>query len=176
MDHDRYSWYFDSILSGVLLPIVLYLFGFLYGQEAVNYYGEVHQSKWNSNIHTLFMPFTSFGFLISVPALLGMPKQSANLLQECVYYFYLSHYLMISLKVSFVFALTYYFIQERAQYYYKNNIKNAIGGLILSTISLVIQEVVGHQYGGDQPSRLEAVFNAILYANYYASANLIDVV
>ena len=172
---DRYYCIFDSVISGLFLSTFLYIFGFLYGQEAVNYYGEVHLSSWNSNVHTIFMPFTIFGVLISIPALLRMPKQSANLLQECVYYFYLSHYLTISFKVALAFALIYYFVQERAQYYYKNNIKTAIGGLAISITSLVIQEVVGHQYGGDDPSRLDAVFNAILYANYYAVANLIGV-
>lgn len=37
-------------------------------------------------------------------------------------------------------------------------------GLITSTISLTVQELLGHYVGGDDPSRFEGILNAILYA------------
>ena len=168
------NWYLDSIISGFLFKYLLLLFGILNGNDAVSYYSEVHQSQWNSNIHTLFMPLTSFGFLVATPAIFKMSKKRANLLQEGVYLFNVGHYLSINLLIGSVFAVIYYFVQEYAKRYYTNNVKTIVAGLTISITSLIIQEVVGHQYGGDEPSRFEGILNAFLYANYYAIANLLS--
>ena len=172
MNIKSYYWYSGSILIGLFLSTCFYYMGIMHGLDAVNYYAEVHKSQWNSNIHTLFMPSSCYGILIAVPAIFKMTKKNANILQEFVYYFYISHYLTISLKIGVTFGCIYYFVQECAKRYYMNNNKTIVKGLLISTTSLVIQEVIGHSYGGDEPSRLEGVFNAILYANYYAVSNL----
>lgn len=41
-------------------------------------------------------------------------------------------------------------------------------GLCISTLALLFQEYVGHYWGGDIPSRFEAIPNAILYAKYFS--------
>jgi hypothetical protein len=83
------------------------------------------------------------------------------------------HFIRINLQVGLVFALFYYIVLRCVKYYYRNNLKNILIGLGISIVALVIQETLGHQYGGDEPSRLEGVPNAIMYANYYAVGNFL---
>lgn len=47
-------------------------------------------------------------------------------------------------------------------------------GFLMALGALVIQEVFGHWYGGDAPSRPDAVPNAIAYAIYYSVSHLVD--
>ncbi len=170
----QYTCYrFDAIFTGFFLGSILSLFGIMNGSEAVTYYGEVHQSQWNSNIHTLFMPFTSFGFLLAAPVVLRLEKPTANVFQDCVYLLYSTHYLTINFTIGLVYSALYYLVLDFAKHFYKNDLKYIVLGLTTSTVCLVIQEVVGHQYGGDDPSRAEGVLNAVLYANFYAVKNLI---
>jgi hypothetical protein len=120
------------------------------------------------------MPITSFGFLLGVPALFQLNRYKAHILQDCVFLFYTFHYCTISLKIGIVFALVYYQVLIKAKYIYKNNLSYAFYGLATSTTTLIIQEVLGHQIGGDNPSRLEGVFNAVMYANYFALKHIVN--
>ena len=169
----NYHYRLDSIFIGLLFQTVQNIVGILTGPNAIDYYGQVHLSNWNSNIHTLFMPFTCFGFLLGVPAIFGLNRKDANTFQDCVYLFYTAHYLTISFKIGFAFALLYYLVLDKARHMYRNNLRYIFYGLVTSTTTLVIQEVVGHYYGGDEPSRFEGILNAILYANFYAIQNLL---
>ena len=45
-------------------------------------------------------------------------------------------------------------------------------GLIVSSSALIFQELIGHWVGGDIPSRVEAIPNAILYAKYFSLHHL----
>ena len=47
-------------------------------------------------------------------------------------------------------------------------------GFSISFIALVFQEIAGHYYGGDDPSRLEAIPNAIIYAMYFSFSHMIE--
>ena len=170
---DNIDFKLESIFTGYFLTTILSIMGIMNGNEAIIYYGEVHLSQWNSNIHTIFMPFTCYGFLLAVPAIMQLNNRKANVLQECVFLFYTAHYLTISFYITIPFMCIYYPVLYFAKHFYQNNIKNIVIGLTISTVSLVIQEVIGHQFGGDQPSRADGVLNAILYANYYAVKNLL---
>ncbi len=163
----------DTILIGFFFQFILNCFGILTGDEAINYYGEVHQSNWNSNIHSIFMPITSFGFLLGIPSLFRLNRYDAHIFQDCVYLFYTVHYSTISLKIGMVFALVYYQVLIKAKNNYRNNFSYAFYGLATSTVTLIIQEVVGHQMGGDNPSRLDGIFNAVMYANFYSLKNIV---
>ena len=59
-----------------------------------------------------------------------------------------------------------------AENYYKrysfNRIVTIAYGISVAVIALTIQEVMGHWIGGDDPSRLEAIPNAIWHAGYYS--------
>lgn len=174
------SYFILSIFLGFTVPLVLKYFGVLIGDEAVEYYAEVHQSKWNSVIHTLFMPFTYLGFNISVPALFGQNFGGAWTLQKCFYTAYMTHYILLNPLVGLVTAIIYYYIIHLGRWMYEilhfsdmSMFNRFVIGLVISTVSLLIQEFVGHYWGGDDPSRAEGVFNAILYAKYYSVSHLI---
>ena len=90
--------YFTIIKSVETLPIVIGSFatpalnyiGIGTGLDAVEYYGEVHLSYWNSVMHTMGMPFTSYGIVLALPALFNLDNDSANYLQKCVFIVYRS--------------------------------------------------------------------------------------
>ena len=74
-------------------------------------------------------------------------------------------------------AICYFPSQERAMYRMnasKNKWKTALYGLFVATTALTIQEVFGHWLGGDKPSRLEAVPNAIWHAGFYSVWHLLN--
>ena len=83
---------FGSFLGFLTQPIFNIL-GVYTGVKAIDYYGEVHKSKWNSLIHTLGMPFTYYGLLIFVPGILCLNKKNTRLLQLFFYPYFISYYL-----------------------------------------------------------------------------------
>lgn len=162
-----------SVLSGYFLfHHILDFFGMYSFQEGVNYYSEVHQSLWNSVLHTLLMPFTVFGFFLAIPALFRMNNYEAHVLRKCVCLFYISHYLHIHRIITLMIVMFYTapFIYAHYWYtylhYYNKHI--FLYGLSISIVSLFLQEFLGHYIGGDEPSRLNGIPNAIIYAPYYA--------
>ena len=165
--------YIASIIIGLNLHI-LSQFGVLTGIEGVRYYAEVHQSYWNSVIHTIGMPFTYMGFNISVPALLNLSSEKARVLQMCFYLAYMSHYATISVPVAAVTSIIYYYVVKASHWLYVRQITMndrfwvMLQGLSISVLALICQEYFGHYIGGDDPSRTEGVFNAILYAKFYS--------
>ena len=60
------------IILGTLVTPTLHYFGMGTGLDAVEYYGEVHMSRWNSIMHTMGMPFTSYGFVLAIPSLFNL--------------------------------------------------------------------------------------------------------
>jgi hypothetical protein len=165
--------------------------------DGVQYYGEVHHSYWNSFIHTLFMPFTMFGMYLWIPALFKLNETNALELKWRIMLFYIGLYSRISLFNTFVIIGLYYFPYTYStriynglykygffnalliDEYYLQNIKIInngkkclIYGIVISFTSLFIQETIGHYFGGDEPSRLVAVPNAILYAAFYSVSHL----
>lgn len=169
--------YILSICFGIFMPYFLnYNNLMLIGYEAVNYYGEVHLSFWNSLIHTIFMPVTIYGMLLWIPAVFTRRKCIANDIQLCMYLMYMSHYIVsLNFIVGISVAMYYLVPLNYAMHHYGfsfNRIQLFSGGICMATTALVIQEVFGHYIGGDQLSRFEAVPNAIMYAMYYSVSHL----
>ena len=75
-----------------------------------------------------------------------------------------SLYTLVYTPVTIISSLAYY--QEN------NNVK-LVRGIFITCIALLFQEAVGHYYGGDKQSRIEAIPNAILYAKYFSLNHLL---
>ena len=113
-------------------------------------------------------------------------------LQKMVWLWYIVHYATIDLFVAYI-TTAWYMIACASAYEKVMGCNTSIGtlftalfcidklsketvisnfslfvhGFVWMTISLIIQEVWGHWYGGDDPSRIEGIPNAILYAGIY---------
>ena len=159
---------------GYNLSYFLDNFGILSGIDGVNYYGEAHLNKWNSLIHTIFMPITSYGFLLLIPNILRLNKVRAINIMNYIYIIYLFYYININLVSGILFGLIYKYVLILAHINYSLSIKTMYKGLIISSISLFIQEYFGHYLCGDIPSRIDGIVNAIIYANYYAINSFIS--
>ena len=176
--------YFTMINSVETLPIIIGSFatpalnyiGIGTGLDAVNYYGEVHLSYWNSVMHTMGMPFTSYGIVLALPALFNLDNDSANYLQKCVFIVYFIHYLTFDPSIALLYFLFYSFPLYYAMMVYRDTPDKKsllIHGLKTSFYALTFQEVIGHTIGGDDQSRIEAIPNAITYAMHYSVSHLI---
>ncbi len=180
-----------GLFSHKILPCVMKT-----GVEGVNYYGEAHLTRWNAYMHTIGMPFTIYGMVQWIPALLNAPPKQAKKIMEFLYFAYGGHYLHVNPPITlFYYAMYYpciyygnkhYEIQYRANknFITNNNGQNTLSitrrlnsnetnwillrGLCISTVALIFQEIVGHSWGGDIPSRWEAIPNAILYAKLFS--------
>ena len=165
---------------GIIFPFILSLCGILIGQPGVDYYGEVHSTFHNAMVHTIFMPFTIYGMLLWIPntlIYLSGKKYSeydkrfvGSDIQRYLYVVYMTHYLTINIGIGLLLMIVYAIPLYYAHRMYIDSIhsNHIVYGLIISIISLTIQEIFGHYYGGDDLSRPEAVFNAILYAVYFS--------
>jgi uncharacterized membrane protein YGL010W len=163
------------LLLGLLFRYIQSIFGMRNGQDGVNYYAEVHQSKWNSYIHTIFMLGTMCGNFVWIPALLRLNDITAFILTTNVCIFYLGLYIAISPSIAMVTVLYYApaFVYASIRYLEFHSYKRRfLWGLAVASISLIIQEIVGHYLGGDLPSRVEAIPNAILYAPFYSVSHM----
>lgn len=142
-------------------------------QEGVDHYAEIHTSYLNCVIHTIFMPYTMFGMFLWIPALLRLNPRKAYILRLNVIIFYIGLYLRISAETTLLVCLHYfnaYIFSVKIYAHYPNLLLRI--GLLFSISSLIIQEIIGHYLGGDEPSRLLSIPNAILYAPYYSVSNL----
>ena len=156
-----------AILSGILIPALLQSKGILVGKPGLAYYAEVHTMPLNSYMHTIFMPFSMYGILLWLPQIFRLNNENSIYLQKFFYLMYMTHYISIDFTTGLCVALYYYPVVSTANSAYKENIQNPfIKGIIISFLSLGIQEVFGHYLSGDPPSRGEAVPNAIMYAMY----------
>ena len=165
------------ILFGTTLHVSQRTFGLYSLQHGVDYYAEVHTSFWNSLIHTIFMPCTMFGMYLWIPALFRMRPYEAKQLRYAVSMAYMFHYVKINAITAYFVALWYYKPLVYADEMYRRifNPKESLClGLAISICALFIQEVIGHYIGGDNPSRLEAIPNAMIYAPYYSVSHLVD--
>ena len=150
----------------------------LVGDKAINYYAEAHLSKWNSWIHTLGMPFSMYGMLLWIPALLNLNPAKAKLFIVGIYFFYGGHYIRISKLGALLYFLQYYLTIKFALKKWNSpkkpsNLKLLTNGLIISSTSLCCQEFFGHWLGGDIASRPKAVPNAMIYAMYFSATHFL---
>ncbi len=166
---------FMSVILGSFLGFmtqpIFNLLGVYTGEKAIKYYGEVHQSKWNSLVHTAGMPFTYYGLLIFVPGLFGLNRKKTLFFQLFFYNYFISYYATLNLTVAAIVGALYFPSQAYAMNYYKysfNRIVTTLYGFMVAFSALTIQEVFGHWLGGDPPSRIEAIPNAIWHAGFYS--------
>jgi hypothetical protein len=162
--------YFILTISGILLPNILSKTNIFTGQKGIDYYNEAHKSKLNKFIHMICMPITIYGMTIFIPLLLNYIFNSDIFYTELgLFLFYFNHYVNINKKVALWMIIMYGPVVMMGYIYCKNihnDLENIIYGLKISGSSLLVQEIFGHYLGGDIPSRIEGVFNAILYAIY----------
>ncbi len=170
------------------------------GIDGVHYYEEAHLKTWNAMMHTLGMPFFIYGIVLWIPALLRLNPSFAHRLMMSLYFMYGGHYLRINFIIGLLYFCVYYVPVSQGLKSYsitycgnvdapkkksddipsttlvkrKREVYNTllIKGLGISTIALLFQETVGHWYGGDIPSRWEAIPNAIAYAMYFSLHHL----
>lgn len=164
------------IMLGCMATPTLHLIGIGTGLDAVDYYGEVHLSYWNSVMHTVGMPFTSYGFVLAIPSLFNLHNDTGNYVQKCVFIVYFIHYLTFDPAIAILFFFFYSFpLYFAMQTYreYPNKRELLTYGLKTSFYALFFQEVIGHTVGGDDQSRIEAIPNAITYAMHYSVSHLI---
>lgn len=158
-------------MIGFLAQWWLPFIGVLCGEDGVSYYGEVHLSALNSNIHTLCMPITSYGIILALPALFNCSIEKGRELQRFIFWFYFGHYMTMDVYIALLYFSVYIISLYKAYYRYEPTVAVFLRGISIAILTLSIQEYFGHYIGGDKPSRIEGVPNAILYANYYAIQN-----
>ena len=178
LKYDTNQIYFLGCTLGILTTPIFNLLGIFNGIEAIQYYGEVHTTLLNQMIHTLFMPITYYGLLIGVPGLVYKNKKNIFLLQRFFYTYFITYYMTIDFNIGLIISIYYLPSQILAENYYIkysfNRIVTVLYGLSVATISLVIQEFFGHWLSGDEPSRLEAIPNAIWHAGYYSIYHILN--
>ena len=160
-------------LFGLVLNKFQNIVGMETGMAGVEYYAEVHQSPWNSMVHSVCMPFTAYGTLLAVPNILFLNRKRAHIFHRGLYLFYIGHYLTMNVYITMVYTITYFFPMKEAIKRYQRSIRCLLKGFAFATTSLLIQEIIGHYLSGDGPSRLEAAPNTIMYAAYFASQNIV---
>jgi len=180
-----YKDYLLFILASALwITPLLNMFGIPSTIDGLEYYAEVHQSKWNCIIHTIGMPFTVYGISCWVAALFPISAKNKNKLQLSVWSLYIGHYLSINLLRGSLCCLYYavptYLAYRKVNIINKESKENFwwlskklfLYGFCVSAIALFTQETIGHYFGGDNPSRPEGVLNAIIYAPLFSTYHL----
>lgn len=145
--------------------------GMLEGEEGVRYYTEVHQSKFNCYIHTMFMPSVAYGFVTALPGILRVSAELGLLITITLFFAYTAHYITIDPNITALFVAVYAPVVALAVDYlekYGDEIPPWKRGIKIMVVALFIQEIVGHWIGGDNPSRIEGIPNAIVYAMYFS--------
>lgn len=138
-------------------------------QKGVDYYAEVHTTRQNIFVHVVCMPFTIYGMLYWIPALFFCNATEALYVQFALYLFYLAHYVKINHVTSFYFTLMYIPGVFLSMHRYTGGFDDFVFGISMSAGVLGLQEYAGHFLGGDPPSRVEGVLNAIFYAMYFSA-------
>jgi len=170
-----------AIIIGYFGPIFLEYQHMLIGQKGIDYYSEVHTSKMNLYIHMVYMPLSLYGMLLWIPQVFNTSFNNAINIQTFLYYMFMTHFIYINWKMGMLISM-YYAIPRYLAFktyidycMFKKDIfryKMLTKGLLYSIVALCIQEFFGHYLSGDQPSRLIAIPNAILYAMYYSVSHM----
>ena len=161
------NWYLFIPFFGLELSKILYLFGITSGEEAIIYYGEVHQHPKNKFLHMMLLPWAASGFCLGVPALFRLNYDNAALLRNWFYLTYCFHYATIDKIVAFAFCILYFFPLWISHYFYKPTWQIAAKGIISGSVLMLVMETVGHSVYESYNSRPEGVINAILYSHFY---------
>ena len=165
--------YSFAILFGFLFSNLGKMIGMSVDMEGVEYYREAHLSGWNSAVHIVCMPFTTYGILLAFPNILRLDKLSGQIFIWALFMTYSVHYLTVDPVIGLFFIIIYMSPISCAYKDYRYSKYNFFKGFMIAFTSLAIQEYIGHYLGGDIPSRVEAIPNAIVYANFYATYAII---
>ena len=159
-----------SCMFGYLITPILSSIGILSGKEGVIYYGEVHQDMTNKLIHFMFMLPTTFGTLLLIPSVFNLNITDSSKFFKSIYLVYITHYMTVDIMCGINISIIYYFPFLLAHDYYLYNNKNKCLKIGIKTmlLSLFIQEFLGHYLFEHKQSRIEGVFNAILYSPFYS--------
>lgn len=179
-------------LLGVLSNDVLSKY-IITGEKGIQYYAQAHLSDLNIYVHILCMPFTIYGILFCISSFFYLNEIYSKKISYLLYFIYGGHYFKINIYGAISFYIMYYPVIYYFNYYYKYDLiildtlkkKNIIffpsvfylfkKGFIISFISLLTQEIIGHYMGGDIDTRPNGVLNTILYAMYFSSSKLFDI-
>ena len=139
-------------------------FGILSGQEALEYYAEIHTSYYNAILHTIGIPFASFYLYSIVPQLFCLPKSEGNNLITSINIAYHLMYLwefgiVGTIRTMCLYILPLHFFLQEPRYS-----KNA---LLKFALIMGFIEIIGHTFLEEKQSRTEGVLNAILYSHYF---------
>ena len=155
-----YAGTFILMSSGLLFGDILKLFGILSGQEAVEYYGEIHNSHINKIIHIIGIPISTYYFFLFVPEILFMNKQNAQIFMTFIYYTLCIHYCKINLHIGICVFLSYLFIYHKAMKDYGTYPKYHTVIYYFSLMGLI--EFIGHTLFEQEQSRFGGVLNLSL--------------
>lgn len=165
--------FLSSFAVGYGTNFILPLLGVYNGEKAIKYYSEVHTKKQNIVVHIIGMPFTILGMTLWIPSLGEMLLDyDPYITQYCLFLYYLGLYSYIRYDDCIYYCFMYYPTIMIGNQLYISGFYSLLYGLLLSTSALVFQEIVGHNWGGDAPSRPEGVLNAIFYAKYFSARSL----
>lgn len=148
-------------LVGAAVPI--WVSGVPLGDKGLRFYGMVHVKPLNRWIHTVGMPFTSFGGLSLLPV--GF--------QAAVFAAYIAHYASFAKDAHLRRVVALYL----PVLYCSMSSATTLGwhaaaarGLACMICALVFQEVIGHWLSGDPQSRMtkKAIANAVIYAPLFS--------
>ena len=139
-------------------------FNILSGQEAVDYYAEVHTSTSNSILHTLFIPYASYYLYSALPQLFCLPKHqgnhmiiSVNLAYFAMYFTELDSAGTVRTVLLYLPPL-YFFLRDKEYTQY---------ALLKFGMIMLFIEKLGHDILEGTESRPEGILNAILYSHYF---------
>ena len=82
-----------TIFCGLMVTPIMNSIGMLNGLEGIDYYAEVHQTKWNSIVYTIGMPFTFYGISCWFPALFRLTNRNKNRMQLFCWSLFAIHYI-----------------------------------------------------------------------------------
>ena len=159
-----------SCIFGFFLSPLLSIIGILSEKEGIEYYGEIHQSFENKIIHFIFMIPTSFSVLLIIPSVFNISIINNTKVLKSIYIIYITHYITIDIISGIIMSIIYQtpFILANNIYSIENRFTCLKNGIIILLSSLFIQEFFGHFLFEQKQSRLEGIFNAILYAPFYS--------
>lgn len=169
--------FINYIFSGGLIILLNFMISFNFtsilnniGFDGVIYYDQNHLNKWNRIIHLLFMPVTTFGLIIMIPALITSDKIIGSMIQVNLFSFYYIHYSLINRKMGLLYFILFFpsLLLGIILYFNLSQLESIIKGFSIAFISLFIQKIIGHKLDISR----EGVLNAIIYAMYSVTITL----
>jgi len=154
-----------AIITGLFFSNILNFFDILSGNEASEYYGEIHNSVINKILHIMFIPIASYYFLLWIPEMFNMNKRKAQSFMTFIYYTLCTHYCTIDLTIGLLTFSSYYGFYSKAMHDYGSYKKYHT--LIYYFVIMSSIEFIGHTLFEHEQSRFSGILNAVLYSHYF---------